>query len=164
MSAKLETIEAIKQVKYSYCRAIDTCNLEMLESVFTPDAEIDYHGGTYRFQAQGRDKILAAIKASFHEDFIACHTVHMPVIEISSDNTAKGQWRLLDYAMNLRENNMVTIGAAEYVDDYVLEDGRWQIQKSSYTRIYERVFNETDPALTAYILGGFNQHASQNAG
>lgn len=159
MSQRLETIEAIKQVKYAYCRAIDTCNLEQLESVFIPDAEIDYHGGTYRFQAQGRDKILAAIKGSFHEDFVACHTVHMPIIDIVSDTEAKGQWRLLDYAMNLRENNMVTIGAAEYVDDYVLDGDTWRIKKSSYTRIYERVFNETDPALTAYILGGYNQHA-----
>jgi len=61
--------------------------------------------------------------------------------------------------MNLRENNMVTIGAAEYVDDYVLDGDTWRIKKSSYTRIYERVFDETNPALTAYILGGFNQHA-----
>ena len=83
----------------------------------------------------------------------------MPIIEILDDTTAKAQWRLLDYAMNLRENNQVTIGAAEYVDDYVMEGGQWRIKKSAYTRIYERVFNETDPALTAYILGGYNQHA-----
>ncbi len=158
MTALLETMELIKQVKYAYCRAIDTCNLEELERVFTPEAEIDYHGGTYRFQAQGRDKILAAIKASFHEDFVASHTVHMPVINVIDENNATGRWRLLDYAMNLRENNLVTIGAAEYVDDYVRQNGDWRIQKSAYTRIYERVFNETEPALTAYILGGFNQH------
>lgn len=158
MSTKLQTIEDIKQVKYAYCRAIDTCNMEMLESVFIPDAEIDYHGGTYRFQAQGRDKILAAIKGSFHEDFVACHTVHMPIIKVVDEKTATGQWRLLDYAMNLRKENMVTIGAAEYVDDYVLDGSKWRIKKSSYTRIYERVFNEPDASLTAYILGGYNQH------
>lgn len=158
MSSKLEIIEEIKQVKYAYCRAIDTCNLAELEKVFIEDAEIDYHGGTYRFQAQGRDKILAAIGGSFHEDFVACHTVHMPIIKLTSDKTATGQWRLLDYAMNLREDNLVTIGAAEYVDDYVLDGDQWRIKKSSYTRIYERVFKESDPALTAYILGGYNQH------
>jgi len=158
MSSKFEIIEMIKQVKYAYCRAIDTCNLEALEAIFIKDAEIDYHGGTYRFQAKGRDKILAAIGAAFHKDFVACHTVHMPIIKIKDSSTATGQWRLLDYAMNLRENNMVTIGAAEYVDEYVLEGNHWRIKKSSYTRIYERVFNETDPALTAYILGGYNQH------
>lgn len=158
MSSKLEIIEEIKQVKYAYCRAIDTCDLAELEKVFIEDAEIDYHGGTYRFQAQGRDKILAAIGGSFHEDFVACHTVHMPIIKLTSDKTATGQWRLLDYAMNLREDNLVTIGAAEYVDDYVLDGDQWRIKKSSYTRIYERVFKESDPALTAYILGGYNQH------
>ncbi|NNE56663.1 MAG: nuclear transport factor 2 family protein [Hellea sp.] len=158
MTLDLETIEKIKQVKYAYCRGIDTCNLAALKAIFTEDAEIDYHGGTYRFRAQGRDTILEALGGAFHEDFVACHTVHMPIITVNGDGTAKGQWRLLDYAMNLREENMVTIGAAEYYDDYVKQDGLWRIRKSAYTRIYERVFKEPEPALTAYILGGYNQH------
>ncbi|MEM9013726.1 MAG: nuclear transport factor 2 family protein [Pseudomonadota bacterium] len=154
MALDLEAIERIKRVKYAYCQAIDTCDLALLETVFAPDATVDYEGGTYRFQAEGRDNILAAIKAAFHDEFVACHSVIHPVIDVTSETTATGSWRLIDYAMNLRENNLVTIGAANYKDSYTHDGRSWRIQSSSYTRIYERVFNEPDAALTHFILGG----------
>ncbi len=57
--------------------------------------------------------------------------------------------------MNLTEENLVTIGAAEYQDVYEKgEDGLWRIKSSGYERIYERVFNEPEPALTHFFLGG----------
>ena len=149
----LEAIERIKHVKYRYCRGIDTCDLALLESIFTEDAEIDYIGGSYRFQAKGRDTILQAIEQSFHKDFVAAHSVTHPIIEVKGDGTATGEWRLTDYAINLREDNLTTVGAAEYRDLYRLEDGHWRIARSTYTRIFERVFNEPNPALTFAVLG-----------
>ena len=154
MAFDFEAIERIKRVKYAYCRAIDTCNLDLLASVFTPDATIDYHGGSYRFRASGRDEIVDAIKGAFHEDFVACHSVVHPEIDVHKDATADGRWRLLDYAMNLRQENLVTVGAADVVDRYAVFEGQWRIKSSAYTRLYERVFKEADPALTHYFLGG----------
>jgi len=95
------------------------------------------------------------IKGSFNPEFVSCHTVHMPFIDLISPEKATGRWRLLDYAMNLGDANIVTIGAAEYVDVYAkCENGVWRIKSSGYERIYERVFNEPEPALTHYFLGG----------
>ena len=95
------------------------------------------------------------MKFAFHDKLVSCHTVHMPIIEITGDTTAKGQWRLLDYAMNLAEDNKVTVGGAEYVDDYAKNaDGVWQIKQSAYTRVYEQVFLQDDHNLTHYQLGG----------
>ena len=153
MTFDLQAIEAIKRVKYEYCEAIDTCNVELLRSVFAEDVSVDYQGGTYRFQAQGRDNVVKALEQAFHPEFVACHAVTMPIIDVHGDGTADGRWRLIDYAMNLRENNLVTVGAAVYRDKYVLIDGAWKIRHAAYTRIYERVYTETDPALTAHILG-----------
>lgn len=150
-----DDIEAIKRVKYSYCNGIDRCDLALLESIMCPDIEIDYVGGTYRFKAKGRKDVLAAIKQAFHPEFVSCHTVHMPFIDLTSENTATGRWRLLDYAMNLAQDNLVTIGAAEYSDTYEKGiDGVWRLRRSGYERIYERVFNEPDPALMHFFLGG----------
>lgn len=150
-----EDVEAIKRVKYNYCNGIDRCDLELLGSLFTQDAKIDYVGGTYRFAVSGRENILAAMKQAFHPDFVSCHTVHMPFIDLTDERSATGRWRLLDYAMNLAEDNLVTVGASEYQDTYEKEDdGKWRIKTSGYQRIYERVFNEPDPALTHFILGG----------
>lgn len=153
MSFDFDAIERIKRVKYLYCRGIDTCDIPLLTSLFTEDASIDYAGGTYRFQAEGRDTILSTLEAAFNKDFVACHTVHHPIIDVHGDGTADGEWRLVDYALNLRENNLTTIGAATYRDKYVLIDGAWKIRRATYTRIYERVFNDPNPALTAHLLG-----------
>lgn len=153
MTLDLQAIEQIKRLKYEYCEGIDTCDAELLRSVFSEDVTVDYQGGTYRFQAQGRDNVVNALKQAFHPEFVACHAVTMPIIDVHADGTADGRWRLIDYAMNLRENNLVTVGAAIYRDKYVLVDGAWKISHASYTRIYERVFHEPDAALTAHILG-----------
>lgn len=150
-----EEVEAIKRVKYNYCNGIDTCDLDLLKSIMHPDVEVDYVGGSYRFKASGRDEVLGIMKQAFNPEFVSCHTVHMPFIDLTSSTTAKGRWRLLDYAMSLKDNNLVTIGASEYTDTYAKgEDGNWRIRTSGYQRIYERVFNEPDPKLTHFILGG----------
>ncbi len=151
----LVQMELIKRLKYSYCRAIDSCDIEALTNIFTEDAEICYEGGSYKFEAKGRDQILEAMKFAFHDKLVSCHSVTMPVIDIIGPRTATGQWRLVDYAMNLAEENKVTVGASEYVDDYVLgDDEAWRIQRSRYTRVYEQVFQQDDHNLTHYQLGG----------
>lgn len=150
-----EDIESIKRVKYNYCNGIDRCDLALLESILTEDVEIDYIGGHYRYKVSGKQNFLDAIKGSFNPKFVSCHSVHMPFIDLISPEKATGRWRLLDYAMNMTEDNLVTIGAAEYQDVYEkCEKGIWRIKSSGYERIYERVFNEPEPALTHYFLGG----------
>lgn len=153
MTLDLQAIEQIRRVKYRYCEAIDRCDLAALEQILTEDFSADYQGGTYRLQANGRTEFLAAIKAAFHRDFVGCHAVTHPIIDVHGNGTADGQWRLVDYAMSLSDDNLTTIGAATYVDKYVLEDGVWRIKRSTYTRIYERVFNDPNPAVTYHILG-----------
>ena len=46
MSYDYENIEQIKQLKYRYCRGIDSCNIEELGRVFAEDARINYQGGS----------------------------------------------------------------------------------------------------------------------
>lgn len=153
MTLDLQAIERIKRVKYRYCDAIDRCDLAGLEAILTEDFSADYQGATYRLQAEGRAQFLAAIGAAFHPDFVGCHSVQHPIIDVHPDGTADGRWRLVDFAMNLAEDNLTTIGAATYLDRYVVEDGEWKLQRSTYTRLYERVFNEPNPAIAFHILG-----------
>lgn len=158
---RLEDIEAIKQLKYAYVRALDTCDMVALERLFTEDAKVDYRGGSYRLEAEGRPAIIAALGEAFHAEFVAAHTVHMPVIEIAGD-TATGLWTLRDYAMNLADGNHVTEGTAHYRDLYVRGAGGWQIAASAYDRVYERVYREEQPGLTAHLLAAI--HAARGNG
>ena len=153
MGLRLEDIELIKRVKYMYCRGIDSCDIPLLETLMTDDMSVDYVGGSYRFQANGKRDVLAAIEAAFHSDFVSCHTVHHPIIDVHDDDTADGHWTLTDYNIHLGYLQL-TQGCSFYVDRYVKQSGRWLIQRSTYSRLYEEVRTLTErPNLTAHLLG-----------
>lgn len=152
MALPLEDIELIKRVKYAYCRCIDTANIAELKTLFTEDASVCYVGGSYRFEAQGRDKILEAIAYAFHSQAIAVHHVNHPEIDLVSPAEAKGRWYLRDWFLDLK-NMVITDGSAFYQDTYVKRDGRWLIQRASYERVYEIVTPVTQvPNITAHYL------------
>ena len=61
-----EEEEEIKTIKHKYFRAIDMADFDLLEEIFDPDVQVDYRGGTYRWQESGKDAIISALKFSFH--------------------------------------------------------------------------------------------------
>lgn len=152
MALPLEDIEQIRQLKFRYCRCIDTANLDELKTLFTEDASVRYQGGSYLFEAQGRDKILEAIGYAFHSQAIALHHVNHPEIELISSTEAKGTWYLKDWFLDLK-NRIITDGSALYKDTYVKRNGKWLIQRATYERIYEIVTPLTEtPNITAHYL------------
>ncbi|MHA7835545.1 MAG: nuclear transport factor 2 family protein [Algiphilus sp.] len=152
MGLNLEAIELIRQLKYRYFRAIDTADMETLKEVFTEDATVCYVGGTYRFEAEGRDKILEALSYAFHAEAIAFHHGNHPEIEVHSDFEASGRWYLRDWFLDLRRKK-TTDGASFYKDKYVYKDGAWRIQHSGYERVWEIVEPVTHtPNITAHYL------------
>ncbi|MEL6322907.1 MAG: nuclear transport factor 2 family protein [Pseudomonadota bacterium] len=136
MSFDLNAMEAIKQLKYRYVRALDTADLETLGTCFTDDAHIKFEGGIYTVEYTGRDAILEFMGMSFHSKAATSHQVHHPVIEIESETRATGQWSLQDYFYDLNMK-MIVFGASEYHDVYVKEGDAWKIADSGYTRLYE---------------------------
>jgi hypothetical protein len=149
---RLEAIEDIKQLKHRYFRSIDRRDTDTLVTLFTPDVEIDYEGGTYRWQLQGRDELVSALYASFDPRSVACHTGHHPEITIVSPTRATGLWYLTDFMIK-RELKEITTGSALYADTYAKTEDGWKIAKSTYKRIYEIVDHyEKEPNLTyAYL-------------
>lgn len=152
MSLPLEDYELIRQLKYRYCRCIDMADIEELRELFTEDAGVCYVGGSYRFEASGRDNIVAAIAGAFHAEAIALHHVNHPEIALQSPTEATGIWYLKDWFLDLR-HRIITDGSALYRDRYVKRDGRWLIQYASYERIFEIVTSITEtPNITAHWL------------
>ena len=152
MALPLEDFEHIRQLKYRYCRCIDTANIAELRELFTEDASVCYVGGSYRFEAEGREKILEALSWAFHAEAIAMHHVNHPEIELTSPTEATGTWYLKDWFLDLR-HKIITDGSALYKDRYIKRDGRWLIQHASYERSYEIVTPVTEiPNITAHYL------------
>jgi hypothetical protein len=161
MSQSLEDIEQIKRLKYRYCRCIDTANVKELEELFTEDASICYVGGSYRFEAQGRDKIVEAIGYAFHSQAIAFHHVNHPEIDLVSPTEATGTWYLKDWFLDLK-HKIITDGSALYKDTYVKQNGKWLIKRATYSRIFEIVTPVTEtPNITAHYLA---QHGKPPVG
>lgn len=152
MALPLEDIELIKRLKYAYCRCIDTANIEELKTLFTEDASVRYVGGSYLFEAQGRDKILEAIRYAFHAEAIAFHHVNHPEIDVTSPTEATGVWYLKDWFLDLK-HKIITDGSSLYRDTYVKQNGKWLIKRATYERVFEIVTPVTDvPNITAHYL------------
>ena len=79
---KLLDIEEIKNLKHRYFRAIDMADFDLLDSIFTEDITVDYRGGTYRWESQGKQKITDSFRYSFHDQACAMHTGHHPEIDV----------------------------------------------------------------------------------
>jgi hypothetical protein len=145
-------LEAIRRLKYRYCRCIDTANIAELKELFVEDASVCYVGGSYRFEAKGRDRILEALAYAFHAEAIAVHNVHHPEIDVTSPDQATGVWYLNDWFLDLRRK-IITDGTAFYRDRYVKRGGKWLIQHAGYERVYEIVTEVKDtPNITAHYL------------
>ena len=142
-TTRLAEIEAIKQLKARYQRAVDTKDWELMRSVLAPDARSSYSGGKYTFES--REAIVAFLEKGLGTtEVVSMHHAHTPEIEITSETTANGKWYLEDFvitalASDWAPNGTVMHGTGIYFDDYVKIDGEWFIQQTGYERIFEDI-------------------------
>lgn len=133
----LVEIEAIKRLKYAYARCLDQKLWDEIAACFTADAIAAYSGGGYTFE--GRDAIVDFLRRSMGaETFHSSHKMHNPEIDLTGPDTATGIWALDDVVIDTQWD--ITIrGASFYEDDYVKQDGRWMIRRTSYKRVFEEL-------------------------
>jgi hypothetical protein len=148
-------IEAIKRTKHAYFRCIDTGNFEELATLFHPDVQVHFKGGTYEWKLSGRDEYVGSVRQSFHSRSVGHHNAHHPEIDVLSPTEATGIWYLTDNMWIMNAKNFTT-GTAIYWDRYEKVDGRWLIKDTKYERIYE--LNERldrDPGFDYHYLGKY---------
>lgn len=156
---RLMDIEAIKQLKYAYFRCLDTANLKELATLIHEDVSVNFIGGTYKWQLQGKKEYLENIGLSFSNQSIGQHNGHHPEIKMLSETEAKACWYLADN-MWILNHKLKTSGSSLYWDHYVKVDGVWLIKDTSYERLYE--INETLeelPSISSHYLGAHGPEA-----
>ena len=135
--AQLVAIEAIKQVKYRYFRALDCNEWELFASCLTEDCTAAYSDGKLRLE--GRDAIVGFMRENMSgADFLSMHHGHHPEINIESSSVATGTWYLEDTIISLARGTRL-YGAAIYEDRYRCENGEWRIAATGYRRTFEFV-------------------------
>lgn len=138
----LQSLEAIKRLKYKYMRCLDQKLWDEMAECFVEDATAAYSGGKYSFE--GRDAIIAFFKESMGSaKVLSSHRVHHPEIELSSETAATGQWGLEDVFIN-EEMGVTVRGAAYYKDQYVKVGDDWKIKHTGYERAYEEMESRND--------------------
>jgi hypothetical protein len=142
----LHEIEAIKRLKYRYCRCLDEKRWEDLEQCLTEDATSSYSDGKYSFA--GRAAIMAFLRSALGPPSrISSHRVHHPEIDLTSPTVATGIWALDDVVIET-DANLTIRGAAFYQDEYVKVGGEWKIKSTGYARLYEEMESRGDtPSL-----------------
>ncbi len=145
MADNLAEIEAIKQVKYRYLRALDTKHWDDFADTLTEDVVGDYGeslGEEHHFT--DRATLVEFMRNSMPAGIITEHRVTHPEIAIDGDE-ATGIWYLQDKVI-AAEFNFMLIGAGFYHDTYRRTADGWKISKTGYDRTY-------DASLSTETLG-----------
>ncbi|GMU47296.1 MAG: nuclear transport factor 2 family protein [Pseudomonadales bacterium] len=122
--ARLEAIEAIKQLKARYCEICDDDhNPERIASVFAPDGI--WEGAGFG-KAQGHEAIRELFRGFQKLISFSQHNVMNPQIQVDGDR-ATGSWYFLG-PFTFRKNNENKWLVLRYDDDYVRIDGEWKYQ------------------------------------
>lgn len=135
--ADLETIEAIKRVKYRYLRALDTKHWDDFADTLTDDIVGEYGsslGKEHRFT--NKTDLVEFMRTSMPAGVITEHRVTHPEITVDDYDEAEGTWYLQDRVI-VPEYNFMLFGAGFYHDRYRKTPDGWKICVTGYDRTYD---------------------------
>jgi hypothetical protein len=146
--AKLEDIEAIKQLKALYCHLVDDgingdmAKMDELMARFAEDAWIDFGTEEVPDVHKGRDAVTAFYKGTVCSALsYSAHIVANPLIEVNGDK-AVGSWYVY-VPCTFRETNSAVWLAGKYREEYVKVNGQWQWQSMTFRAEIQTPFEGT---------------------
>ena len=123
---QLLDIEQIKQLKARYFRLMDTKQWDNWGLVFTRECVMEVPEGD--MVNNGREEIVTTVSSAL-TGARTTHHGHMPEIEITGDDTARGVWAMFDF-VEWPEQDGARVGLqgyGHYREEYAREDGEWRI-------------------------------------
>jgi hypothetical protein len=131
---RLVDIEAIKQLKARYFRLMDTKQWDAWGTVFTADVVMEVP--EVEMVTNGREEVVQTVSAAL-ENAVTAHHGHMPEIEITGPNTAKGTWAMFDFCewQTSGDGRVGLMGFGHYHEEYVRDEGEWRIARVRLERL-----------------------------
>jgi len=128
--ARLEAIEAIRQLKARYFQACDRKDPGAVRACFLPGA-IDLRYGRIG-EFSDREEMLAVFtQLACQPHIVEMHHGQNPCIEVLDEDTAAGTWGLYYYLIDQRRQTVTQLAGC-YDDAYRRRDGQWRIARSYY--------------------------------
>ena len=132
---RLIDIEDIKRLKARYFRALDHKDWDEFGRVFSLEAHLEVPEGNV--SEDGRDAVVASVSGVL-EGVRTVHHGHMPEIEVTGVDTARGIWAMFDYVEFPAADGGRRVGLqgyGHYTEEYVREDGEWRIKHLHLSRL-----------------------------
>jgi uncharacterized protein (TIGR02246 family) len=131
MEARVDDVEAIKQLKARYCRLMDTKDWGGYRQLFTDDVTMDTteSGGSV---ISGAEEFLTFLTAAIGE-VVTVHQCHTPEIHVATGDTATGIWAMED--MLRFADGSELHGYGHYHETYEKHSDEWRIKSSTLTRL-----------------------------
>jgi SnoaL-like protein len=138
---RLLAIEEIKRLKARYFRYLDTQRWEDWGQLFAMNAVMEVPEAD--IVNTGREEVVRNTSTAL-QGVKTVHHGHMPEIEITGPDTARGVWAMYDY-VELPSADPGTRaglhGYGHYLEEYTREDGQWRISRTRLERL------RTDPLV-----------------
>jgi hypothetical protein len=132
-SARSSDRDEIVQVLYLYARAIDAKELALLDSVFVPDAEIDYAvaGGT----CLPLREMVGWLRDALSMFRMTQHVIANPIIELDGDHARSTAYLTATHEqVGLSGNRTVFVDHGIYKDAWVRTSQGWRIRSRRLER------------------------------
>lgn len=149
--ARLEAIEAIRQLKHRYFRACDTKQTPLMRDCFVDGpVHIDYgQVGTFTHR-DGLVDIFTRIGC--HPHMVEMHHGQNPEITVIDATRAAGTWGLFYYLINTQDHTLTQLGGF-YEDEYRCEAGQWRISRTVF-RVHSMQVHRLDEGLVRNLAAG----------
>lgn len=144
----------IQQALFKYCRAIDRGDLELLKSVYHPDAR-DAHGAHSGLAHEFAEKIVTGMDSL---GVIGQHIISNVLIELTGPDTAEVESYFQAHHPSPTEDGVIALAfsVGRYLDRFERRAGVWKIADRRVIMDYSRAPSEGPPWATAanYPKGG----------
>jgi hypothetical protein len=130
-ASDLVEIEAIKRLKARYFRFLDTKQWDAWRELFTEDFQAEIHGPHPVIHFEHRDEMVESNRKILAEAPTAHHG-HMPEIELTGPDTARGIWAMVDVV----KLGAGFVGYGHYHEEYRKVEGDWRIASLRLTRLH----------------------------
>ena len=149
--ARLEAIEAVKQLKYRYFRACDRKQPEVVRACFAP-GEIDLQYGRIGNFSHRDDMVAVFSELACQDHIVEMHHGQNPEVTLVDADNATATWGLYYYMVDTRRNVVTQLGGF-YDDAYVRIDGEWLISRSHYEVSSTAIYNLADGPVQTVFAG-----------
>ncbi len=149
--AKLEAIEAIRQLKHRYFHACDSKQPERVRACFAPGEIVLEYGRIGSFSH--RDAMVAVFTELACQDHIVeMHHGQNPQITVVDADNATAIWGLYYFMIDTKRNIVTQLGGF-YDDAYARLEGEWLMTKSCYEVTNTQIFDLNEGLARAIFAG-----------